>query len=325
MRTRFIETLTQVAAEDERICLVVGDLGYSVVEGFARRFPERFLNAGVAEQNMTGLAAGWAMTGKVVFTYSIANFPTLRCLEQLRNDVCYHQLPVKVVSVGGGFAYGSHGYTHHGLEDLGVMRALPGMQVASPADAAECEAALRWMLDSPGPSYLRLGRNGEPALHGGPVRVDQGMIQLREGRDLALVATGTVLGEAVQAAEALHQRGIEAAVWSAPVLKPFAEDAFLRLATEVPLVITVEEHCQVGGLGAACAAVLAERQPGARLVRRFVPDQVGELGSQSWMRAACGLDADALVRVAGQELVRQATGCWLERDVIHVHSSAAHF
>jgi transketolase len=320
MRTRFINTLTQVAAEDDRICLVVGDLGYSVVERFAERFPDRFLNAGVAEQNMTGLAAGWAMTGKVVFTYSIANFPTLRCLEQLRNDVCYHNLPVKVVSVGGGFAYGSHGYTHHGLEDLGGMRAMPRMMVASPADAAECEAALRWMIDSPGPAYLRLGRNGEPDIHPGPVRVQDGMICLREGDDLALVATGTVLGEAVAAAEALHQRGIEAAVWSAPVLKPFGEASFLRLAQQVPLVITVEEHCEVGGLGAACAAVLAEHQPGARLVRRFVPEKLNKLGSQSWMRAACGLDADSLIREAGQQLVRQEIGCLLEREVIHVRS-----
>jgi hypothetical protein len=141
MRTAFLETLVRLARHDERIWLLTGDLGYSVLEGFAREFPERFVNAGVAEQNLTGVAAGLALSGKIVFTYSIANFPTLRCLEQIRNDVCYHRANVKVVAVGGGLAYGSQGYTHFGVEDLAVMRALPYMTVVAPGDPVEARLA----------------------------------------------------------------------------------------------------------------------------------------------------------------------------------------
>lgn len=306
MRTCFVEGLVALAAEDERVCLVVGDLGYGAVEGFAARFPGRFLNAGVAEQNMTGLAAGWAMTGKVVFTYSIANFPTLRCLEQLRNDVCYHNLPVKVVAVGGGFAYGAHGYTHHGLEDVGVMRALPQMAVACPADAHECTSALRWLAALPGPAYLRLGRNGEPALHGGPVEVRGGLLELSPGRDLVFVTTGPVAAEALEAARRLRAVGVAAGVVSAPLLKPFDRAGFLRIAAQTPLIITVEEHCGVGGLGALCAEALAEERPGARLVRRFAPEALETLGAQAWMRAACGLDAASLAAAAAAALSPRA-------------------
>src|SRR5262249_13809462 len=141
MRAAFIKTLYELAERDERVWLLTGDLGFTVLEDFARRFPERYLNVGVAEQNMTGVAAGLARCGKVVFTYSIANFPTLRCLEQIRNDVCYHEANVKVVSVGGGFAYGAAGYTHHGVEDLGALRLLPGMTVVAPGDPVETRLA----------------------------------------------------------------------------------------------------------------------------------------------------------------------------------------
>ncbi len=323
MRTRFIQTLTELAKEDERLCLVVGDLGYSVVEEFASLFPDRFLNAGVAEQNMTGLAAGWAMTGKVVVTYSIANFPTLRCLEQIRNDVCYHRLPVKVVAVGGGFAYGAHGYTHHALEDMGVMRTLPGMTVASPADAAECASITRQIMASPGPAYLRLGRNREPALHGDDLNWngESALLTMREGLDLVFVATGSVLGEAIEAAACLSERGIEAGVVSAPILKPFPEEALRTLGGKTRLIISVEEHCATGGLGAACADVLARTMPGARLVRLGTPDEVGVQGSQPWMRRACGLDAQSLVRVASTEMVRLETGCVIEREMIQMRSA----
>src|SRR5437667_4581521 len=166
MRSAFFDTLVRLAEDDERITLVVGDLGFGVIEPFARRFPDRFLNAGVAEQNMTGIGAGMALSGKVVFTYSIANFPTLRCLEQVRNDVCYHAADVKIVAVGGGFAYGSLGMTHHATEDLALMRALPGMVVVAPGDPIEVELATRAVVEHRGPCYLRLGRVGEPCVHG---------------------------------------------------------------------------------------------------------------------------------------------------------------
>src|SRR5213078_2569899 len=158
MRTAFFRALLELAAADERVNLVVGDLGFGVVEPFVERFPARFFNAGVAEQNMTGIAAGLALSGKTVFTYSIANFPTLRCLEQIRNDICYHAADVKIVSVGGGMAYGALGFSHFATEDLAIMRALPGLTVVAPGDPVEVKELLPQIVRHPGPVYLRLGR-----------------------------------------------------------------------------------------------------------------------------------------------------------------------
>jgi transketolase len=160
MRTAFIDELVVQARCNPRIFLVVGDLGYSVVESFASEFPNRYLNAGIAEQNMTGIAAGLASEGYHVFTYSIANFPTLRCIEQIRNDICYHKLPVTIVAVGAGLAYGNLGYSHHAVQDIGIMRTMPGLNIFSPSDPGEACQAVRWLSENPRPSYLRLGKAG---------------------------------------------------------------------------------------------------------------------------------------------------------------------
>jgi transketolase len=295
MRTRFIRTLTQLAAEDPRFTLVVGDLGYSVVEEFAKRFPRQFLNAGVAEQNMTGLATGLAFAGRIVFTYSIANFATLRCLEQIRNDVCYHRASVKVVAVGCGYAYGPHGYTHHGLEDLGILRTLPGMVVATPADPMECETAVRVLARSPGPAYLRLGRNNEPSLHATPPPLEIGQtVPMRTGNDVTIFACGPVLAEALQAADQLQLRRIAAGVVSVPWLKPFDREAVLDAARRTPLLVSVEEHGPYGGLGSAIAEVLAEEGCSARLLRRHAMEDFDAIGSQDYLRRLAGLDAASI-------------------------------
>lgn len=165
MRNAFIEELVHLAHQHPHIALIVGDLGYSVVEPFADSFPDRFINAGVAEQNMTGLAAGMASEGYHVFTYSIANFPTFRCAEQIRNDIDYHRLPVTVVSVGGGLAYGALGYSHHAVQDYALMRSFPNMLIAAPGDPMEVRACMRYLIQNPQPSYLRLGKAGEPCFH----------------------------------------------------------------------------------------------------------------------------------------------------------------
>ena len=162
MRNAFIEELVALATEHDHIALIVGDLGYSVVEPFADRFPDRFINAGVAEQNMTGLAAGMASEGYHVFTYSIANFPTFRCAEQIRNDIDYHKLPVTVVAVGGGLAYGNLGYSHHAVQDYALIRCMPNMLIAAPGDPMEVRACMRYLVNNPQPSYLRVGKAGEP-------------------------------------------------------------------------------------------------------------------------------------------------------------------
>lgn len=292
MRTAWIRTLTEIAARDPRVCLVVGDLGYTVVEGFVEQCPGQYVNAGVAEQNMTGLAAGMALSGKIVFTYSIANFPVLRCLEQVRNDVCYHGANVKVVSIGGGYTYGSLGVTHHGTEELAVMRTLPGMTVVAPGDPVEAALATRALVERPGPAYVRLGKAGEPVIHEEEPDFEIGRpIEVRSGADLAILTTGGVLGLGVEAAELLQARGIDAGVHSVHTLKPLDEARILSLARGTGHVVTLEEHSRLGGLGGAVAEVLAEAGvAGLRFRRLGLPDGFAtDIGSQAYMRERAGL------------------------------------
>lgn len=299
MRTAFIEYLCELAAEDERIWLVCGDLGYSVLEQFSDRFPKRYLNAGVAEQNMTGIAAGLALTGKTVFTYSIANFPVMRCLEQIRNDVCYHNLNVKVVSVGGGLAYGSHGYTHHGVEDLAVMAVMPNMTVIAPGDPHEARAATRLLASTSGPAYLRLGKAGEPVLHPHPIELKMGeAILVQEGSDLTLISTGGMLETAIKAARSLEQLGRTVRLLSMPILCPLDVDSIKRAARETKAIVTVEEH-GTGGLGTLVAEALAISSAAIP----FHPIRLGRspikiAGSQTQLREAQGLSVGGIVEVA---------------------------
>ncbi len=300
MRTTFIETLCEAAARDERIWLLCGDLGYSVLDRFAERFPKRFVNVGVAEQNLTGVAAGIALSGNIVFTYSIANFPTLRCLEQIRNDVCYHRANVKIVSVGGGYVYGSQGYTHHGLEDLGILRTLPGLTILAPGDPVESRLAVSRILTLEGPCYLRLGKAGEPVVHRSPPAFEIGRaIVLREGRDVTLISTGGMLAHTVDVAQALAGRGISARVVSMHTLKPLDEAAVLSAAAETGAIVTVEEHSIHNGLGSAVAEVLATSPgPKAPLAIWGAPDAYQcTAGTQDYFRAACGNLADLVVRL----------------------------
>ena len=295
MRTAFIEELIVQARIYPGIFLIVGDLGYSVVEPFAAEFPDRFLNAGVAEQNMTGVAAGLASEGYHVFTYSIANFPTLRCLEQIRNDVCYHRLPVTVVAVGAGLAYGNLGYSHHGVQDLACLRGFPGLALHSPGDPGEARQAVRHLAAHPGPSYLRLGKAGERQLHSLPVSVLEPTLVRACGASLALVATGSILGEAFDAAELLAARGILCDVFSFGC--PSAEAPYWvpQLAAYRTL-LTIEEHVGPGGLGELIAAELPRS---VAVERAFLPAHVLSLvGSQAWLRTAAALDAASLAQRA---------------------------
>ncbi len=307
MRTAFIETLCELAAADERIVLVCGDLGYSVLEVFARRFPDRYLNAGVAEANMTGVAAGLAMTGRVVFTYSIANFPVIRCLEQVRNDVCYHGLDVKIVAVGGGLAYGPQGYTHHGVEDLAVMRVLPGMTVVAPGDPVEARLATRAVVRQAGPCYLRLGKAGETVVHQSepPFAIGRA-IPMRDGSDVTLISTGGVLALVAGAADALGRQGIRARVLSMPCVAPLDQEAVERAAAETPLVVTVEEH-GAGGLASAVAEVLAARPSAARLLPlRLERRAIQVADDQATLRSAQGLSVEGITEAVSRALARRA-------------------
>jgi transketolase len=298
VRTAFIRALTDIARQDRRVTLVTGDLGFGVVEPFAQSFPDQFVNAGVAEQNMTGVATGMALTGRIVFTYSIGNFPTLRCLEQIRNDVCYHAADVKVVTVGGGFAYGALGISHHATEDLAIMRALPNIVVVAPGDPLEAEAATRAMATRPGPGYLRLGRAGEQPVHAGPLRFELGRaIVVRDGADVTLISTGGMLERAVRVAERLDADGIRVRVLSMHTLKPLDTAAVLRAAQETRAVVTLEEHSAIGGLGSAVAEVLAEAQIPRVPFRKLAlpPVFASTVGSQEYLRDGAGLSEQAIV------------------------------
>jgi transketolase len=307
MRDAFFRSLARLAAEDERICLLSGDLGFGAADEFRRRFPERFINAGVAEQNMTGVAAGLALAGKIVFTYSIANFPTLRCLEQIRNDVCYHDANVKIVAVGGGLAYGALGSSHHATEDLAILRALPNMTVVAPGDPLEAEHAVAAIARHVGPCYLRLGRAGEPNVHKSLDFVLGKALRVRRGSDLSLLAAGGMLAAAAEAARLLERDGYEAGVWSMHTLKPLDAEA-VREAAASGLVHTLEEHSIIGGLGSAVAEVLCEAGFSGMFRRIALPDAFAPCdGSREYLRRWNGLDGNAILeRIRAGLAARQA-------------------
>jgi transketolase len=311
MRTAFIETLFELAQHDRRIMLVTGDLGFGVVTRFAQELPDQYVNAGVAEQGMTGLATGLALSGRIVFTYSIANFPVMRCLEQIRNDVCYHRANVKVVAVGGGLAYGTVGMTHHATEDLAMMRALPNMTVVAPGDPVEARHATRAVAEWDGPCYLRIGRAGEPVVHAGdiPFRIGEA-IRVRDGSDLTLVSTGGMLHSAVRVADRLAaERGLRARVLSLHTLKPLDTAALRAAAAETRAVFTIEEHSALGGLGGAVAEVLLEGDPRPAIFRRVgLPDAFAAVaGDQEYLRSLGGLDEEGIVRQVAAALTGQPT------------------
>ena len=293
MRNAFINALTAVAARDPRIMFLTADLGYKLFDDFARRYPGRFMNVGVAEANMAGVAGGLALEGKKPFIYSITPFATLRCYEQIRNDICYHEAEVTVVGVGGGYSYGPNGPTHHALEDIGVMRMLPNMTILCPGDPAETVAAVNAIAEHRGPVYLRLGRAGEMVVHPGPVSLKIGQsFTLREGNDVAILSTGNMLATAMAVAERLAPSGIAARVVSMPTVKPLDVATVDRAARETRAVVTLEEHVLAGGFGAAVAEHLADAGLVTRFRRFGAADRFAHIcGDQEFHREANGLTA----------------------------------
>ena len=309
MRTTFVKTLTALAEKDSRIMLLTGDLGFTVLENFRDTLPAQFLNAGVAEQNMVAVAAGLALSGRRVFVYSIIPFVTFRCLEHIRNDLCYHNLRVCVVGVGGGYSYGHMGSTHHALEDIAVMRSLAQMTVVCPGDPLETEAAVRAIAAHNGPCYLRLGKAGEPSLHKLPLSFTLGeAIPMREGTDCTVIATGNMLETAVNVTDVLTEQGIRARLLSMHTVKPLDRDAILRAARETPLIITIEEHSSIGGLGSAVAECLSLEQCRVPHLLLSAPDHFAEtVGSQKYLRAHCGLEPTAITLRITQALSQTAS------------------
>lgn len=298
MRMAFIETLCQLAEQDGRIWLLTGDLGYSLLERFVNRFPDRFVNVGVAEQNLIGIATGLALCGRIVFVYSIANFPTLRCLEQIRNDVCYHNSNVKIVAVGGGLGYGPLGYTHHGVEDLAIMQALPNMAVIAPGDLVEARLTTKAVANWQGPCYLRLGRASGSIVHQTPPDFEIAKaLKIREGKDLTLISSGEILKTVVDAASALLEKGIDVCVLSMPTIKPLDTQAVIRAGTETQKIVTIEEHSIQGGLGVAVGMTLLDYgMEEVRLLRLGLATAIcKEIGSQNYLRAQQGLSTNNLL------------------------------
>lgn len=251
MRTAFIQQLIKEAETNDKIFLIVGDLGYSVVEPFRDMFPDRFLNAGIAEQNMAGMAAGLAKEGYNVYIYSIANFPTLRCMEQIRYDIAYHHLNVKIVSVGAGYAYASLGASHHATEDIGMMRTIPDMVVCSPGDPVEAQAITKFSSHYDGPMYLRLGKAGEKVVHDNSIeniKIGEILPVIHKQSKQAIIASGAILA---YAANRILEEDWQIDLYSIPFLKPIDEESLLKLLSEHNDFTIIEEHQKSCGAGSA--------------------------------------------------------------------------
>jgi len=285
--------------------MILADIGYGEIEPFAEAFPDRFFNVGVAEQNMTGVACGVAMEGNIAVIYSIANFPTLRCLEQIRNDICYHDVNVKIVIIGGGLAYGALGISHQSTEYLAIMRALPNIVVLAPADLAEAEAATYAMIDHQGPVYYRCGYKKEPDLHSGKIDFKIGKaVKARDGNDVTLIGTGPITYRAYQAAQLLAKDNIKARVLSMHTVKPIDAEAIIEAANQTSGIVTVEEHNILGGLGGAVAEVLAEAGVSIPFKRIGLPDTyVHIVGSHDWLLDKFGFSPESIAQVA-ENLIR---------------------
>lgn len=309
MRDVFVAELSALAQADPRIFLITGDLGFGVLSAFEERFPHQYLNAGVAEQNMTGMATGLALEGRIVFTYSIANFPTLRCLEQIRNDAAYHGANVKIVAVGGGFSYGALGMSHHATEDLAILRAIPAITVVAPGDDWETSGATRAIVETPGTCYLRLDRSSAPSTaQPGDEFVLGRARQVLAGDDLTIIATGGILGVVLQVAETLAARGVHCRVISMHTLRPFDSEAVIQACMETGGVVTVEEHVVTGGLAGAVGECCLEHGVAPRAFAS-VGMRAGFssiVGSQDYLRERYGMNDTAILHACERVLSASA-------------------
>lgn len=295
MRDTFIEELSKRAVVDPSIFLITGDLGFGVLEDFARTFPDQFLNAGVAEQNMTAIAAGMAIEGRKVFTYSIGNFPTLRCLEQIRNDVCYHDLDVTIVSIGGGFSYGQLGMSHHATEDISIMRSLPNIEVLVPASLKEVKGSVNHIMQNQGPTYLRLDKSNVNYESKDEYIFGKAAVA-REGDQVTLIASGGVLEEALMAAENLSKENINCRVLSMHTIKPLDLLSIENAAKETSGIITIEENNILGGLGGAVAEACLESGNVPKFFTRIgLNDSYSSVvGDQKYLRNYYGISSQAI-------------------------------
>lgn len=286
MRNTFVDCLMEQAEQDEEISVIIADLGFSVFEKFQEKFSDRFLNVGIAEQNAIGVAAGLALMGKKVYVYSIIPFVTMRCFEQIRIDIAYMNSNVKLVGVGAGYSYGPAGTTHHAIEDIAIMRALPNMTVCCPGDPVEAREIVRQSFEHTGPMYIRLGKNGEKAIHLSGTKIEIGKaITVNEGKDLSIITTSNMLEEGVKLVQKYKETGKMAALISMPTIKPLDKECILKLIDRKVPIITLEEHNIIGGLGSAVAEIIAESGKGVSFRRIGIQDEYSHyVGSQQYLR-----------------------------------------
>lgn len=295
MRNDFVKQILVEMERDPKIILLTGDLGFRAFEPVQAKFPERFVNVGIAEANMIGVACGLALDGWKPFAYSIASFATMRCYEQIRTDVCYHGLDVKIVGVGGGFNYAHQGVTHHTVEDVAIMRVLPGMKVVCPSYGWEAREATSLLSRTPGPAYLKLGKSPATSYEKPDFRFEIGKgYVIREGQDIVLMCTGNVLDVTMDAAErtAAHTGG-SVCVISMPSVKPLDRELVLERAKTSRAIFTVEEHSAIGGLGSAVAEILVESDIPKKIFHAFgIPDRfIKSVGGRDYLLREAGLDA----------------------------------
>lgn len=295
MRNAFIKALTNLAAQDERVFLLTADLGFTVLEEFQERFPDRFINVGVAEQNMLGIAAGLAKSGYLPFVYSIATFASMRGYEFFRNGAISHHLPVRVISVGGGFEYGTAGNTHHALEDIAIMRTQPGLEIYAPADAIQAEKILLNTMSRPAPIYYRLGKNEKIRIVGLDIPFAVGEVALlQEGNDLLFLATGAVTQQAQIATLELFRENVSVGLAILSSIAPCDMHSLASLLRSYRYVVTVEEHFANGGIGSLVAECIAEQGVCCKLSRVAVRERKQRVGSQAYHCQQHGLTAEQL-------------------------------
>ena len=297
MRSTAIQTLEKLCMTDSSIFLLTGDLGFKVFDKFRNTYPDRFINVGVAEANMIGVAAGLALSGKNVYCYSIVPFLTMRCLEQIRVELCYNKLNVKLVGVGGGLSYGLEGMTHHAIEDISILRSLPNMTVAVPGDALEVEAIMNESAIHKGPLYIRLGKEASPQVHKTipELKIGKGIV-INEGRDLSIIANGTMLHTAKIVSDALVSRGLTVTLISMHTVKPLDGKLIEECARDSKAIFTIEEHSIIGGLGSAVAETLMESSYRGLFRRIATPDAYGsDVGRVEYLREKYGLAPKAII------------------------------
>jgi transketolase len=298
MRDHLVNALGEAASNNKNIVLITGDLGFGVLNDYIKNYPQQFINAGVAEQNMTGIAAGLGMDGKIVFTYSIGNFNTLRCLEQIRNDACYHNANVNIVSVGGGFSYGALGYSHHATEDIAIMRAIPNLRVFTPCDFWEVEEIVKSVIKSGGVNYIRVDKSSAPNSNQKDEVFEVGKARIiKEGTDFSILVAGGIMEFALQAYEELLKIGISCRIVSMHTIKPIDRQVIIDCALQTKGIVTLEEHSIIGGLGSAVSEVLMQEEIYPKRFKMLGLDSKFStiVGSQNYLRNVNNLSTEHII------------------------------